>query len=618
MIPKRIPARWRFFAAHGPQPSLNWAPRSVHLVCVNLSSLSWWGGSAMIRDIGALSGSTFDLVVVGGGINGAATAREATLRGLKVALVEANDFASGTSSRSSKLIHGGLRYLEHWEFKLVRESRRERRLLLRLAPHLARPLPFLLPIYREDPYSRLKIGVGLSIYDHLGNLGPADRHRTLSAHETLDAVPRLRGEGLVGGAVYHDSETDDARLSVENVLDAAMHGAAVANYVSVENLETENGARGSSITIAEAKDQLSGRAFQISGRFWVNATGPWVDRFRARLPGYDGTRTIRLTKGTHLALPSISDRFALFSAIPSDHRIFVMMPWHGYSLLGTTDTDFDGDPATVRPEIEDVDYLLRAVNRVLQDPVKPGEVVVAFAGLRALAIQPGRSPSENTREYRFHDDPWAANMISICGGKLTTARALAEKLVDVIAARLSAASAASRNHGSGSQSQNHTFLAAHPSRLIPLPGGYTGPWEAFVKSGAEEAAQEFSVPVECAERIVRTYGSRWRNVLAPAREQSALTEVLPGTPSLLGAEVAFSIREEMAVRIEDFLLRRSGLSWSACCLQEAVPAVAGIFAQRFGWSAEAREAAVARFLTSAADLSFGARKPELRPVPQQT
>ncbi|MGH9453717.1 MAG: glycerol-3-phosphate dehydrogenase/oxidase, partial [Terriglobia bacterium] len=309
----------------------------------------------MHRDLTTLSGSTFDLVVIGGGINGAATVREAVLRGLRVGLVDAQDFASGTSSRSSKLIHGGLRYLQQRDFKLVRESRLERRLLLKLAPHLARPLPFLLPIYREDPYSRFKIGLGLSIYDLLGNLGPADRHRMLSAQETLRSVPRLKSEGLLGGAVYHDSETEDARLCVENVLDAATHGAVVANYVSVEKLVTANDAGGANIVTAEARDQLSGRTFPISARFWVNATGPWVDRFRALIPGYDGTRTIRLTKGTHLVLPSLSGRYALFAAILPGDRIFVMMPWQGYSLLGTTDTDFEGDPATVQPDAADVE-----------------------------------------------------------------------------------------------------------------------------------------------------------------------------------------------------------------------------------------------------------------------
>ncbi|MGH9453673.1 MAG: FAD-dependent oxidoreductase, partial [Terriglobia bacterium] len=301
-----------------------------------------------------------------------------------------------------------------------------------------------------------------------------------------------------------------------------------------------------------------------------------------------------------------SDRYALFAAILPGDRIFVMMPWQGYSLLGTTDTDFEGDPATVQPDAADVEYLLRAVNRVLGEPLKQESVVGAFAGLRALATQPGRRPSENTREYRFHEDAWAANMISICGGKLTTARALGEKLVDVIASRLTVASASSLSGAAspGSNAQYISILAAHPSRLIPLPGGHTGPWEPFVKTATEGARREFHIPAEVSERIVRTYGSRWRNLLALTRRQPELAETLPGSPPLLAAEVVFSIHHEMAIRIEDFLLRRSGLSWSSCNLSEAVPTVAAIFAQHFGWTAEERESAVSRFLNDAAGLHF--------------
>ena len=539
----------------------------------------------MERNPSELSKTKFDLVVIGGGINGAATAREAVLRGLKVALVEVGDFAAGTSSRSSKLIHGGLRYLEQFDFRLVRESRLERRLLRDIAPHLARPLPFLLPIYHGDPYYPLKIRAGLMLYDLLGNLGREDRHRMLSPRETLELVPALRPEGLRAGAVYHDSETDDARLTIEMVIDAAERGAVVANYTEVRALAltTQAGGRAGDLVAAEAQDRLTGRRHEISSRFWVNATGPWVDHVRALVPGFDGSRTIRLTKGTHLILPQIAPHHALFAAIPSDNRIFLMLPWNGYSLLGTTDTDFQGDPAGVQPDRADTEYLLSAVNRVLRQPITSNQVLGSFAGLRALVIEPGESPSANTREHRFHQDPWARNIISICGGKLTTARALGEKLVDEIIDRLdpSPGIAASR----------------HPSRQIPLPGGRTGPFEAFVKSSTERAAAEFGLPRTLAERIVRTYGSRWPLVLGLTREDKRLSEPLQGTPTLLAAEVEFAIRHEMAVTLEDFLLRRSGLNWAACTPagSEAAPAVAQIFARHLGWDAERRKTALDNF-----------------------
>lgn len=544
----------------------------------------------MNRDLTALNGTTFDLAIIGGGINGAATAREAALRGLKVALVEARDFAAGTSSRSSKLIHGGLRYLEQFDFKLVREARRERRLLLKLAPHLAQPVPFLLPIYQGDPYSPFKIRLGLTLYDLFGNLGRKDRHRLLGAREALRLVPAFEPRGLRAAALYHDSETDDARLTLENVLDAAAHGAVVSNYTEVRALAVTSGPGGRAprVVSAEAEDALTGRRCEISARLWVNAAGPWVDHVRALLPGFDGSKTVRLTQGTHIVVPPLAGAYAVLAAIPPGERVFVMTPWHGQTLLGTTDTDFDGDPAAVRPDRADIEYLLSAANRVFTRQLTSRDVATSFAGLRALALDPSptgqaaASPSANTREYRFHEDPWAANFITVCGGKLTTARALGEKLVDLVLPRLETRTTAPSKGLS--------------SRTVTLPGGQTGPFEVFLDFASWEAVRQFDIPQAIAERIVRTYGSRWRNVLEPIRDDRRLAEPLPGSPTLLAAEVDFAIRHEMAVSVEDFLLRRSGLNWFACAaLREAVPAVARLFAERFAWGSERRRAAVEAF-----------------------
>ena len=532
----------------------------------------------MNRNPEALSSQKFDLAIIGGGIQGAATARDAAMRGLKVALVDARDFASGTSSRSSKMIHGGLRYLEQYDFRLVHEARRERRLLLKLAPHLARPGPFLVPIYAGDPYSPFKLRLGLTLYDLMGNLGSKDRHKMLSPAETLRRVPSLRSEGLCAGAVYFDSETDDARLTLENILDAARQPtrAVVANYTELKALSVKSGSKGPEVASAEVEDLLTGRRHEISARFWVNAAGPWVDRVRAFLPGFDGSRTVRLTKGTHIILPPVAGPFALFAAILPGKRVFVMPPWHGHALLGTTDTDYEGDPAAVRPDRSDTEYLLSALNRVLARPLGLGDVVGGFAGLRALAVEGGSSPSENTREYRLHQDPWAANFVSICGGKLTTARALGEKVAEFVMSRLDGAPARS---------------SARATRVTPLPGGETGPLEVYLNYAAWEAVRMFDVEFPIAERIVKTYGSRWRDVLDPIRDNKSLAEKLPGVQGLLVAEVDFAIREEMAVKPEDFLLRRSGLNWfAASALREAAPAVAEIFAARFEWN-EARQSA---------------------------
>jgi glycerol-3-phosphate dehydrogenase len=513
----------------------------------------------MKRNVEALSRSKFDLAVIGGGINGSAIAREAALRGWRVALVEARDFASGTSSRSSKLIHGGLRYLEQGDFRLVREARKERRLLMNLAPHLVCGLPFLLPIYHGDPYYPLKIRFGLFVYDWMGNTGPEDRHHIYSPADALERVPALRPEGLRAGAVYYDSETDDARLSFENALDAAELGAVVVNHAEVRAFSRVD-ASSDRLGLAEVEDRLTGRRVEVAAEFWVNAAGPWVDAVRSLVPGFEGSTTIRMTKGTHVILPSLSDRYALFAAIEPGDRIFLAIPWHGYTLLGTTDTDYQGDPGRVEPDSEEVQYLLKALNRVLREPVKAEEVVGTFAGVRALVTQPGRSPSANTREHRFHRDRWAPNLVTICGGKLTTARALGENLVDLVAPELPFRKAL---RGS-----------CHPSRVRPLPGGYIEQWDKFLQSALDEAASEFGASPTTARRMVRTHGSRWRTVLEPIRSERSLGTPLPG--GILPAEVRFSIREEMALTPEDFLLRRSGLSWAALADPSLVEAVSKI------------------------------------------
>ena len=519
----------------------------------------------MKRDLQAFLGRQFDLVVIGGGIQGAAIARDAALGGLKVALLEARDFASGTSSRSTKLIHGGLRYLEQFELSLVHEARQERRRLMALAPHLAQPLPFLLPIYRGDPFSPLKIKVGLSVYDLLGNLGAGDRHRMLKPEQALALMPTLRRDGLRAAAIYHDSATDDARLTLENVIDAADHGAVVANYAEVRALASGRGR----VRAAEVEDALTGRRFEVSGRFFVNAAGPWVDGVRALVAGYDGSRTVRLTKGTHVVVPPVTGKLALLAAIPDQDRVFLMWPWHGGAMLGTTDTDFEGDPATVAPDEGDIRYLLQAANRIFAQPLTEAKVRCPFAGLRALVLESRRdprNPSAVTREYRFHEDPWVGNLVSICGGKLTTARALGEKLTQRVAARLG------------------TTLRGRSSRVTPLPGGRTGLFESFVRAAAEEAQRDFRLPPAVTERIVRTYGSRWRAVLEPISAQAELAQPLPysqdlSEPAPVAAEVVFAAEQEMALKAEDFLLRRSGLSWTGSLLGGAAPEVGRILTQ---------------------------------------
>jgi len=537
----------------------------------------------MERQFEALSQQVFDLAIIGGGVQGAATAREAALRGLKVALVEARDFASGTSSRSSKLIHGGLRYLEQHDFRLVQEARLERRRLSQIAPHLARPVPFLVPIYRGDRYRPLKLRVGLTLYDAMGNLGRDDRHRWWSTTDAGRETPRLRSDGLRAVALYHDSLTDDARLTLEYLLDAAAHGAVIANYAAVRAVAMASPAGARRVATVELEDHLSGRRGELAARVWVNAAGPWVDQVRALVPGFDGSKTVRLTKGTHVIIPAVFGNYALLASIPPGDRVFLTVPWHNLALLGTTDTDYQGDPAAVKPEPAEADYLLAALNRVLGQPLGPGDVKGAWAGLRALVAgdgRPSQTPSANTREYRLHQDPWVENMVSICGGKLTTARALGEHLVNHLSARFDQTGATAAS-----------VRAANPglSRAAPLPGGQTGAFEVYVDYASWEAVRLFDIPHPVAVRIVRTYGSRWRNVLEPIAGDRSLARPLPGSPTLIAAEVEFAIRQEMAMSVDDFLLRRSGLSWTAPLLPEIAAPVGEIFARHFGWSEERKQ-----------------------------
>lgn len=537
----------------------------------------------MKRNFDELSGHKFDVAVIGAGINGASIAREAALRGWKVALVEERDFASGTSSRSSKLIHGGLRYLEQGDFRLVREARKERRLLMKLAPHLVRPLPFLLPIYHGDPYYPMKIRLGLTIYDWMGNSGPQDRHRFYKPDEALKLVPALRSEGLRAAALYYDSETDDARLSFENALDAAELGTVVINYAAVRAFHAASGGDGP-LDSAEVEDRITGQKHELAARFWVNAAGPWVDGVRSLLPGYDGSKTIRMTKGSHVVLPSVSNGYALFAAIKPGDRIFLAMPWHGCTLLGTTDTDYHGDPDQVEPDRAEVEYLVQALNRVLHKPIRPEEALGSFAGIRSLVMESGRSPSANTREHRFHRDRWARNFITVCGGKLTTARALSEMLVDQIARELPCPA--------------NSATLSHASRLRPLPGGAIADFSRFLTTAVSEASEQFGVPPHAALRVVNTYGSRWRRVLDPIKSERSLGDPLPGKSGILAAEVRFAVRDEMAVTLEDFLLRRSGLSWTAPAYAELADAVSKIFADELSWTEQQRTSAVERYRTA--------------------
>jgi glycerol-3-phosphate dehydrogenase len=380
----------------------------------------------MKRDSAMLGDDLFDLLIIGGGIVGAGIARDAALRGLRVALVERGDFAGETSSRSSKLIHGGFRYLEQGAFHLVAESCRERAILLRIAPHLVHPVPFLLPVYQDSPRSLLTMRIGMTLYDLLALYRNTAPHRTLSADATLAAEPAIRPQGLCGAIRYFDCAEDDARFCVDNVLHAADLSAICCNYCPVVAMDRS----GSRITAVRLRDQLLGTEITARAKVVVNAAGPWVEQVAA-LGGVDGDHSLRLspTKGVHLLLPALTRHHAL-TLQSKDRRILFVIPWQDCSIVGTTDTDYSGDASDARASGQDIAYLFDQIASALQQEVKPEQLITTFAGVRPLLAADAKHPSARSREHRIIRQ--GENLITVAGGKYTTYRAIAQQTVDEV------------------------------------------------------------------------------------------------------------------------------------------------------------------------------------------
>ena len=358
---------------------------------------------------------------------GAGAARDLALRGLSVALVDKGDFASATTARSSKLIHGGLRYLELFDFGLVRESLAERERLGRLAPHLVRPLPFLVPIYRDSSRGLIKVRIGLTLYDWLTPGRTRERYRVLKAVDALSLEPGIRSEDLRGAGYYFDDLLlYPERLCLENVLSACRHGARAFNYAQVEEVRRDPGGVPDGVRV---RDLLTGTVATLGARVIVNATGPWVDELRARAGVSErGAHILRRTKGIHCLLPRLTER-AIYHSTSDDRMIFVI-PWRDFSLVGTTDTDFDGDLDRVHATRAEVDYLLGEVRHAVPDPrVVPGEVIYTYAGVRPLSFEEGRRASDVSRAHKVVGEA-GGRFLSITGTKLTCFRSLAEELGD--------------------------------------------------------------------------------------------------------------------------------------------------------------------------------------------
>lgn len=486
--------------------------------------------------LGDLATGRADLLVIGGGITGAGISRDAALRGLSVAQVEARDFGEGTSSRSSRLIHGGLRYLEQGRLHLVFESLRERGVLLRLAPHLVRPLPFVLPLYRGDRVPRWKASLGLAVYGILAGRGNVRRPHTLGKRALLEIEPLLRERDLTGGGFYYDAQCDDARLTLGVVRAAAQHGARVANHMRVVDFIRE----GTRITGARLRDELTGEEGEVRARVVVNATGPWTDALR-RLEDPDAAPILRPTKGSHVVVPRnrVGNRHGIIFTSPVDKRVMFVLPWGEWTYIGTTETDTGESPETVAAGEAEVVYLLRSANALYPGArLAPEDVVTTWAGLRPLvASDPTAPASALSREHRILRGP--SGMLTIAGGKLTTFRSMAAELVDRVFVELGIRGSDGRRR----------------SRTEPLPGG-----EAGVTDGFRAPGLELGLAAETVDHLLRQYGGETPALYTLCRASPELARPLHPSHPGIAAEVLFAVEREYARRVDDILERRMRLA----------------------------------------------------------
>ncbi len=523
--------------------------------------------------LAALPGADLDLLVVGGGITGVAVARDAALRGLSVALVERTDWAAGTSSRSSKLIHGGVRYLEQGDIGLVREAAAERTALRRIAPHLTVPLLIVFPTYGRAMHA--KLGLGLWTFEKMTTVPAGERHAMWSKEETLRREPLLDGMHLHGAATFVEYLTDDARLVLATMKGAHEAGARCVNHAAVAGVSPAGG--DSEVAI---RDRLSGRSWVVRARVVVNAAGPWVDEVRGMGGALAGVK-LHLTKGIHLVVPH--ERLPVRNIVvmqTRDKRAVFAVPRDGCTYLGTTDTDYAA-PAD-HPEVtaEDADYLLDAANRTFSGPpLARADIVTAWAGLRPLLHQEGKRPSEISRRDEIMVG--ASGLISIAGGKLTTHRRMAERVVDAVCERLGRPRCECRTAD------------------VPLPEGAIG--EAAM--GALPATLRARLPgldAAGAERLVRLHGADAERVVARA---AAIAEEMPVGARVLRAEVEHALEEEMALTLEDLLERRTRhLLFDARQGLDHVESVAALAARRLGWDAARTAAEVDGYRRLAASL----------------
>ena len=529
------------------------------------------------RTITDTAGIEFDVIVIGAGINGAGIARDAAMRGLKVLLLDKGDIGSGTSSASTRLIHGGLRYLEHGELGLVRESLRERAVLLKIASHLVKQLPLLIPLYKGGHRGPLMIRAGLIAYDLLSYDKHLPNHRMLSRAETLRQAPGINSEGLLGAAVYYDAQVEFAeRLVLENVLAARNLGAVVVTYARVTRLFAENGQARRLEFVTEHSGSKTARGdigHTVRGRIIVNAAGPWVDQLLEQTTGSSQT-LIGGTKGSHIIVAPFSGApsSAIYAEARSDRRPFFIVPWNGNYLIGTTDIRFEDDLDEIHCEPWEIDYLLSETNHLFQmAKLTRNEILYTYSGVRPLPFTGAGNAQSITRRHFIREHPQLKNLLSIIGGKLTTYRSLAEQCVDLVFRKLGQASP--------------KCLTAR----VPLPGAIE--FAAFADGFRKESP--FSVAVN--DRLLRIYGTRASEVAQLCKRDAALAEPFNKTADAVAGEIVFSFEQEMAQTLADCLLRRTMIGLNGDLATGNDKIAADIGRKFLGWSEERVEREIEQY-----------------------
>lgn len=533
-----------------------------------------------------MSGGVFDLVVVGGGITGAGIARDAAQRGMRVALLEKGDFGSGTSSKSSKLVHGGLRYLEQKEIGLVFEGTNERALQMKRAPHLVRPIPFLIPIYKRHKPGRILMDVGLWIYDALAMFRTPKLHKTYAARQVRALEPAIRADALAGAIEYYDCLTDDARLVLENVLDARALGADAWSYTRATKFVADGRGR---IAAVRVRDELTGEERELRTRCTVVAAGPWTDDLLGDVGVSFGRRLLRPTKGVHIVVDHA--KLPVSRAITMttrDRRVAFCIPWVERTVVGTTDTDYTGSPDEVAADAWDVQYLCDAANGLFPDAkLTPDDVIATWAGLRPLIGADAARASDVSREHEvFVRDE---GVIVIAGGKLTTYRRMAKEAVDRAVELL-------QNRGDAALEGRTIRKCRTKHRSLPGAQGMEPHSRKGVQSIAARLEGNAGISARVAEHLAQTYGVRAESVVLRALTDRALIDRMDPELPYLWAEVDHAVEVDLSRTIEDVLVRRIPLALRSRDQGLGVAARVGErMAQRLGWSPAELERQITQF-----------------------